>query len=63
MDWNDDLAALADDEEASLVDMETVNEEADTSADAQQEAHEVAQRERSRFPLKEGDNQYLVSKT
>lgn len=60
MEWNDDLASL--DEEPGLVDMETVNEEADTSVNAQEEANEVEKLERSRFPLKEGDIQYLVSK-
>ena len=61
MEWNDDLASLAEDEEPDLVDMETVNEEPDTSV-AQEEAHEVAKLEKSNFPLKEGDIQYLVSK-
>jgi hypothetical protein len=60
MEWNDDLASL--DEEPGLVDMETVNEEADTFVTAQEEANEVEKLERSRFPLKEGDIQYLVSK-
>ncbi len=60
--WNDDLASLAGDEEPEMVDMETVTDEIDTSGDAQHEAEEVARLERSRFPLKEGDVQYLISK-
>lgn len=60
--WNEDLASLAEDEEPEMVDMETVTDEAETSVDGQHEAEEVARLERSRFPLKEGDVQFLISK-
>ncbi len=60
--WNEDLASLAGDEEPEMVDMETVTDEIDTCVDAQYEADEVARLERGRFPLKEGDVQYLISK-
>lgn len=60
--WKEDLDSLAGDEEPEMVDMETVTDEVDTSVDAHHEAEEVETLERSRFPLKEGDVQYLISK-
>lgn len=60
-DWEGDLVSLAGDEEPEVLDMETVSENPDSNLDPQQEAIDIAELERSRFPLQVGDSQYLIS--